>query len=97
MNTLALTLDPSTCDLLIDGGCIALGRPQTTIATIVTTANRGELKELPLIGGEADRQLGSPRQELWLTRLRKQLVAVGLKVKSLAVDSSSNIIQMEVE
>ncbi|MBE6339810.1 MAG: hypothetical protein E7069_03595 [Bacteroidales bacterium] len=95
--TLGLILDSETNDLLIDGRCIALGRPQTTIATIVTTANRGELKELPLIGGEANRQLGSPRQALWLTRLRKQLVAVGLKVKNLAVDSRSNAIQMEVE
>lgn len=92
-----MTLDSETGDLLIEGGRIALGKPQASIASIVATANRGELKELPLIGGEADRQLGSPRQELWLTRLRKQLVAVGLKVKSLAVDSSSNIIQMEVE
>ena len=97
MNTLALTFDTETDDLLIEGRGIALGRPQTTIASIVTTANRGELKELPLIGGEADRQLGSPRQELWLTRLRKQLTAVGLKVKMLRIEPHSNTIQMEVD
>ena len=97
MNDTALILDNDTADLTIEDGHIALGRPQTTIASIVTTANRGELKELPLIGGEADRQLGSPRQELWLTRLRKQLVAVGLKVKSLSIETPSNTVQMEVE
>lgn len=97
MNPKALTLDPQTGDLALQGGRLALGRPQATIASIVATANRGEIKELPLIGGEADRQLGSPRQDLWLTRLRKQLEAVGLKVRSLAVESPSNTIQMEVE
>ena len=91
----ALTLDPDTDDLALDGGRLALARPETTVATIVTTANRGEIKELPLIGGEALRQQGTPHQGLWLPRLRKQLTAVGLKVSRLEVADGQ--IEMEVE
>lgn len=97
MNKKALTLDPETDDLALSDGRIELGRPATTVAAIVTTSNRGELKESPLMGGEAERQLGSPRQGLWLTRLRKQLTAAGLKVTRLEADKSGNSIEMEVD
>ena len=92
MNTKALYIDPDTDDLAIsEQGTLALGKPQTTQANIVITANRGELKESPLIGGEALRQLGRPDTGKWLTRLRKQLTAVGLKVNTLSVDNSNTI------
>lgn len=91
MNTKALYIDPDTDDLALSEGTLALGKPQTTHANIVITANRGELKECPLIGGEALRQLGSSDTGKWLTRLRKQLTAVGLKVNSLTVDNSNTI------
>ena len=92
-----MTLDGETGDLRIEGGRIALGRPATTTAYVVTVANRGELKELPLIGGEAVRQLGGQRAGLWLTRVRKMLTAVGLRVVRLEFDGSSTGVQMEVE
>ena len=92
-----MVIDDVSGDLLLEGGRLSVGRSETTIAGIVTTANRGELKELPLIGGEAERQLGSPRQGMWLTRLRKHLTAVGLRVRSLSVDSDLKSVQMEVE
>lgn len=92
MNSIALYIDPDTDDLAIsEQGTLALGKPQTTHAGIVITANRGELKECPLIGGEATRQLGRPDSGKWLTRLRKQLTAVGLKVNTLSVDNSNTI------
>lgn len=52
---------------------------------------------MPLVGGEIYRQLGSPRCDLWLTRLRKQLEVVGLNVRTLQFDKVSNTLQMEVE
>lgn len=92
MNTKALYIDPDTDDLaLSEQRTLALGKPQTTHANIVITANRGELKESPLIGGEALRQLGSSDTGKWLTRLRKQLTAVGLKVNTLTIDNSNTI------
>lgn len=93
----ALYLDPTTGDLAISGSRLALGKPHTTIAHILVTSNRGELKEVPLVGGEIYRQLGSPRCDLWLIRLRKQLEGVGLNVRTLQFDKVSNTLQMEVE
>jgi hypothetical protein len=93
--TNALILDTETGDLALEGHKLVLGRPQTTIASIVVEANRGELKELPLIGGEANRQLGTSRSGMWLTRLRKMLTAVGLKVGQLTADNGT--IQLTID
>lgn len=91
----ALYLDPDTDDLaLTPGGGLALGRPDTSIASIVVESARGELKETPLIGGDAVRQLGSPRQGLWLTRLRKMLRTAGLGVDEVRVDDKTGEIRI---
>lgn len=87
-----LSIDNATGDLLVDYRNTVIGRAATTIAALITTTNRGELKEMPLIGGEAAMQMGGCRQQLWLTRLRKQLTAVGLTVNQLQiVDGTINI------
>lgn len=91
----ALYLDPDTDDLaLTPGGGLALGRPDTSIASIVVESARGELKETPLIGGDAVRQLGSPRQGLWLTRLRKMLRTAGLGVDEVRVDNATGEVRI---
>lgn len=91
----ALYLDPDTDDLaLTPGGGLALGRPDTSIASIVVESARGELKETPLIGGDAVRQLGNPRQGLWLTRLRKMLRTAGLGVDEVRVDGKTGEIRI---
>lgn len=92
----ALTLDPQTDDLTIVNSTLVLGRAETTVASIVTQSCRGELKELPLIGGEAQRQLGSARADLWLVRLRKNLTAVGLHVDTLSLDKNTNTLTIQV-
>lgn len=94
----ALYLDPDTDDLAITpGGGLALGRPDTSIASIVVESARGELKETPLIGGDAVRQLGSPRQGLWLIRLRKMLRAAGLNAENVAADKDTGAIRMTLK
>lgn len=94
----ALYLDPDTDDLaLTPGGGLALGRPDTSIASIVVESARGELKETPLIGGDAVRQLGSPRQGLWLIRLRKMLRAAGLNAENVAADKDTGAIRMTLK
>ena len=64
-------------------------------ALVIGRVAKSEIKELPLIAGEALRQQGTPHQGLWLTRLRKQLTAVGLKVSRLEVADGQ--IEMDVE
>lgn len=91
----ALHFNPDTGDLNISGGRLVIGQPQGTITEIVTVSNRGELKEQPLIGGEAYRQLGAPKVNLWLTRLRKMLTAVGLSVTTLAMEQDGLNIETE--
>lgn len=94
----ALFLDPESDDLAITpGGGLALGHPDTSIAAIVVQSARGELKETPLIGGDAVRQLGSPSQGLWLVRLRKMLRAAGLSPDDVAVDKQSGAIRMTLK
>lgn len=91
----AIHFNPETGDLNITDGRLVIGQPQGTITELVTISNRGELKELPLIGGEAYRQLGAPKVNLWLTRLRKMLTAVGLSVSTLALNDDGLNIETE--
>ena len=93
----ALYIDPETSDLALSPDGLLIAPAQATIAALVVEANRGELKELPLIGGEAMRRLGSPNPERWVTQLRKQLSSVGIDAKQIAFDRDSNTIQIAVE
>lgn len=94
----ALFLDPESDDLAITpGGGLALGHPDSSIAAIVVQSARGELKETPLIGGDAVRQLGSPRQGLWLIRLRKMLRAAGLRAEDVTADKQTGEIRMTLK
>lgn len=86
----ALTLDPETGDLAISGGRLALGRPAATVASIVAASNRGEIKDAPLLGGEAMRRAGGPAAA-WLARLGKQLRAAGLTVGELRMDDDGTV------
>ncbi len=90
-DALALTLDPETGDLALSGGRLALGRPAATVASIVAASARGEIKDAPLLGGEALRRAGGPRPEAWLARLGKQLRAAGLTVGELRIDDDGAV------
>lgn len=88
-----LVIDRDTGDLAVSGGSLVIGEIEGQVAEIVVKANRGDIKESPLIGGEAEKMLGGERDVLWAGRLKKMLRACGLEVRNVKI--SENEITIE--
>ena len=74
-----------TGDLLIEHGAAAVGSCEPQIIESVILAQRGEFKELPLVGAELRQHLGGQRDPFWPLETKKMIKAVGVDVHSLQV------------
>ena len=61
-----ILIDAGTGDLLVERGGIAVGDTEGQTAEAVVLTMRGELKEHPLLGGEAGRMCGGQPDVMWL-------------------------------
>ena len=86
-----LLTDMKTGDLAIEKGSAAVGDCEPQIIESVLLAQRGELKELPLIGAEVRQHLGGQRDPFWPSETKKMIKAVGVEVHSLQVDTDGTI------
>ena len=62
------------------------------VVQTVLLANRGELKEYPLIGGEIRQHLGGNRDRFWPQEAKNMIRACGVAVKQLDVDPDTDIV-----
>lgn len=86
-----LTTDTATGDLLLSGTTAAITDCEEQIIETVVLACRGELKEIPLIGGEARLQLGGNIDVLWAPAVKKMIKAVGVDVSKVTMDDDGNV------
>lgn len=82
----------------IEGGDLALTREGLAIgdvagqeAALIVTAWRGELKEAPLVGGEARALQGGSVDVLWPGRVRRMLRECGVECSRVEVGSGGEI------
>lgn len=68
---------------LLSGGRIEIGEANGQTIENIIRANRGEFKEEPLIGGEVVKMRNGLPAAMWCARLKKQIQAVGLRVKNV--------------
>lgn len=81
-------------DLVIEGGgCVVAGMACQVIEHVLM-ANRGEWKELPLLGGEVRKMQHGPAGRMWAARAREMCRAAGVAVSRVAV-SEDGIIRVE--
>lgn len=76
---------------IIQDGTLYIGDNTASIAQLLVVSNRGDFKEYPLIGGEAQQQQGASHINLWLTRVKKQLNAIGIDAKVVYDNGQINI------
>lgn len=79
-------IDPQTGDLMVRGGAAVVGDNTEQVAQAILQANRGEFKELPLIGAEIVRLMGGNGDRMWAANARDMLVAAGLPVKRVKLE-----------
>lgn len=96
-----LVIDIDTGDLLVEpakqnaktgkidtNGCI-ITDCETQVVENILLANRGEFKELPLIGAETRLQLGGERDVMWATRTKKMIKACGVEVRKISITDNT--------
>jgi hypothetical protein len=80
-----MLIDADSGDLLIENGHIAIGDTEAQTAEAVVTAMRGEWKENPLIGGEAEKALGGKPDVMWRGNTLEMLRACGVDAKRIEI------------
>lgn len=86
-------LSSETNDLLVEKGAVTVTDNEAQICENVIVAVRGELKEIPLIGGEVRFMLGGATDVMWPTRVKKMIQACGVDVSKVSV--SDNVVTVE--
>lgn len=64
---------------------VAVGETNAQSIEHLLRANRGEFKEMPLIGGEVVKHIGGQPDEGWCARVKKQIKSVGLQVRRVSM------------
>lgn len=71
-------LDKKSGDLLVEGGRSVVGDIESQSIMAVVCGMRGELKEMPLLGGEAGLLCGGSVDPFWSGRVKRMLKSVGM-------------------
>ena len=80
-----ILIDAGTGDLLVERGGIAVGDTEGQTAEAVVLTMRGELKEHPLLGGEAGRMCGGQPE------VRQMLRGCGVECERVTMEADGTI------
>lgn len=86
-----MLIDAASGDLLIEQGRIAVGDTEGQTAEAVVRTMRGELKEHPLLGGEAGRMRGGQPDVMWPGELRQMLRGCGVECERVTMEADGTI------
>ena len=86
-----ILIDETTGDLLTGRGGILTGDSESQTAEAVIITMRGEIKEHPLLGGEAGRMQGGAHDVMWAGRVRAMLRGCGVECERVSLESDGSI------
>ncbi len=86
-----ILIDEATGDLLTGRGGIETGDTEGQTAEAVVVTVRGELKEHPLLGGEARRMAGGNYDPMWAGRVRAMLRGCGVECERVNQEADGTI------
>ncbi len=86
-----ILIDAGTGDLLVGHGGMAVGDSEGQTAEVVVMTMRGELKEHPLLGGEAGRLRGGPADVMWPGEVRRMLRGCGVECERVTMEADGTI------
>lgn len=86
-----LIIDPDKNDLEIRSGHLAIGETSRQTAEAVVVSMRGEWKELPLLGGEAQIQLAGSGDVMWGGRVLEMLQVCGVECDEVKIVEGGTI------
>ena len=83
--------DAVTGDLLVERGGIAVGDSEGQTAEVVVETMRGDIKEHPLLGGEAGRMRGGQVDVMWPGQVRQMLRGCGVECERVTLEADGII------
>ena len=86
-----LVTDVKTGDLLVEHGSAQVIDGEEQIIENILLASRGEFKELPLVGAEAQQQLGGEYDVMWPVRTKKMIAACGVEIRRISIRDNNTI------
>ena len=87
-----MLIDLENGDLKIGAGGIEIGDSEAQTAEVVVMTLRGELKEHPLLGGEAMMLRGGVRDAMWGNRVRRMLRGCGVACERVVFGDGGEIV-----
>lgn len=82
-----MLLNADTGDLEVSGGTIAIGESTAQVTELVICANRGEIKEFPLVGVEIDRMRNGCIDRLWCATAKTMLQGCDLPIEQVRYEN----------
>jgi len=81
-------------DFILSGGRIQVGDAAGQVIENILKANRGEFKEVPIIGGEAIKMLGGTAPNpMWCMNVKKQIESMGVPVSRVRMTDNEIVIE----
>lgn len=88
-----ILIDEVSGDLLIERGHIAIGDTESQTAEAVVKTMRGELKEHPMLGGEAAKLEGGVVPVMWPAEVRQMLRGCGVECERVKLEDGIIVIE----
>lgn len=88
-----MLIDPETGDLQVKDKRLVLGDNTEQVAECVITANRGELKEHPLIGAEISKLVNGNTDPMWCANAKQMLQACAVPVSRVTLKDNQITIE----
>lgn len=86
-----ILIDEQTGDLMTVQGVIAIGDTEVQTAEAVLMMQRGELKEHPMLGGEARKMCGGHPDRMWASDVRAMLRGCGVECEKVRMEEDGTI------
>lgn len=87
-----IVVDVGTGDLLVEDGRLVMGETSQQVIEHALRAFRGEYREMPLIGAEADKQQYGVGSRLWCARAKQMCKACGVTVAKVSMEDNNTIV-----
>lgn len=87
-----IIVDVGTGDLLVENGGLVMGETSQQVIEHALRAFRGEYRELPLIGAEADKQRCGVGSRLWCARAKQMCKVCGVTVAQVSIEDNNTIV-----
>lgn len=89
---IGIVVDVGTGDLLVENGGLVMGETSHQVIEHALRAFRGEYREHPLLGAEADKQRNSVGSRLWCVRAKQMCKACGVTVSRVSIEDNNKIV-----